>query len=469
MHVNPQIFRANDIRGHAEDDLHDEAVVAIGKAFGTMLKKAGSTKAIVARDNRVSSDRIRNALEKGICSTGIDVEDIGLQPTPVFYFARYHLGVPSGVMITGSHNPPDMNGLKLVHNNQAMVGDKILELRNIIEAESFVEGSGDISTGSVLPIYREAVRKLTVLNRPLKVVVDSGNGMAGLVAPDLFRQIGAEVTELYSELDGTFPNHFPDPTIPESLKDLIRKVKEVGADVGVAFDGDADRVGIVDDRGRIIWGDTMLALFFREVADKNQGRPVVVEVKCSQATFEDIENHGGKPMFWKTGHALIEDKMHETEAAMAGEMSGHLYFGDEYYPYDDGIYSGARMLRLIASQDKTLAELVDAIPSYKATPEFRVTCDDSNKFVVLEKAVKSLEEKYPDSLTIDGIRVNFADGWALVRCSQTSPRIIVRAEGKTIEQRDEYLKVIRDELAKYEGVDLTPLDQYLAGDEVTSH
>lgn len=467
--MNPLIFRANDIRGHAERDLSDAVIEAIGRAFATTLIRRGEGRMVLARDNRVSSPRIFAALARGIMAVGIDVVDIGLAPTPVFYFARYELGIPSGIMITGSHNPADENGLKVIRSGIPMVGEELLELRTIAERREFEEGDGHLTTGVVIPAYLNAVTKITALARPLRVVVDSGNGMGGLVGPELYRRAGAEVIELFSEPDAAYPNHFPDPTIPANMRLLQAKVQETGADVGIAFDGDCDRLGVVAPDGSLVWGDMLLAIFFREVAEANQGRPVVVEVKCSQATFEDIAAHGGAPLFWKTGHALIEAKMHETRAAMAGEMSGHLYFGDEYHPYDDGIYAGARLLRLLSKSTKRLDALVAELPRYEATPELRVACDDARKFDVIDAVTTALVSRYPESLTIDGIRVAFPHGWALVRCSQTSPRIIIRSEGRTPAERDGYLRVVRDELAKHEGVDLTALDQCLAGEEVTKH
>jgi phosphomannomutase/phosphoglucomutase len=329
------------------------------------------------------------------------------------------------------------------------------------------EGSGSITQADIIPDYVRTVAGLTHLARPLTIVVDSGNGMAGGIAPEVFRAIGAEVTELFSESDPTFPNHFPDPTIPAYMRDLQECVRSTGADLGVAFDADADRLGVVDPTGRIVWGDMLLALLFREVAATHQGSPVIVEVKCSQATYEDVAAHGGKPLFWKTGHAFIEAKMHETHAVVAGEMSGHLYFGDEYQPYDDGIYAGARVARMVAAGTRPLDALVDDLPRYEATPELRVHCADETKFAIIDDVVRKLGARYPGSFTLDGIRVAFPHGWALARCSNTSPRIIVRAEGRTATERDEYLRVIRDELAKHEGVDISALDQCLAGEEVT--
>lgn len=467
--MNPHIFRAYDIRGVADTDLNDEVVTALGRAFGSYVYRRGDRRVTIGRDNRLSSGRIFAALAEGIMSTGVDVVDLGLVPTPVFYFSRYQLGVPSGVMITGSHLPPAENGFKMVVGGEVLTDEKTLILRKMIEGDDFDRGRGSMSAIDVVPAYVQEVSELTQLARPLKVVVDSGNGMAGGVAPQVFRAIGAEVTELFSESDATFPNHFPDPTIPAYMRQLQAKVLEVGADLGVAFDADADRLGVVDPTGRIVWGDMLLALLFREVAADHQGSPVIVEVKCSQACYEDVEAHGGAPLLWKTGHAFIEAKMLETKAVVAGEMSGHMYFGDEYYPYDDGIYAGARVARMVAKTAQPFDALVDELPRYEATPELRVTCADEAKVAVVESVVAALEPRYPGSFTLDGIRVKFPEGWALVRYSNTSPRIIVRAEGRTPEQRDQYLRVVYDELAKHGDVDLSALEQCLAGAEVTSH
>jgi len=469
MQLNPHIFRAYDIRGVADTDLTDEVAVALGRAFGTYLRRKGESQAIIGRDHRHSSGRIFAALAKGVLAAGVDVVDVGLVSSPTLYFARYHLGIPSEVMITGSHLPPDENGFKFIVDHEVCTEKQTSVMRGFIDAEDFEQGEGRISSAEVNQAYIEKVASLTKLTRPLTVVVDSGNGMGGLTAPAIFRAIGANVIELFSDLDPSFPNHFPDPTIPSNMKQLQAKVLETGADLGVAFDADADRVGVVDPAGRLIYGDMMIALFFREVASRHQGEPVIVEVKCSQAAYEDVEAHGGKPLLWKTGHAFIELKMHETKAIVAGGMSGHMYFGDEYYPYDDGPYTAARMARLLSKSELPLDQLVDELPRYEATPELRVHCADDRKVAVVEAVVRELGARYPGSFTLDGIRMNLPHGWALVRYSNTQPRIIVRSEGKTPEQRDEYLRIARDELAKHEGVDISALDQCLAGEEITSH
>lgn len=431
MKISRNIFREYDIRGLVDKDLTETAVSAIGRAFGTYALRHGSRVLSVGRDVRLSSDRFFKLLVEALVSTGCDVIDVGVLPTPLLYFSLFQLPVEGGVMITGSHNPADYNGFKLCIGKETIYGAEIQKLLTMIEADDFISGSGKVTQQpDVIGQYVDYMAQRIRLARPVKTVIDAGNGTAALVAPQLLKVLGCKPAELFCTPDGRFPNHHPDPTMPENLQDLIRKVKEEKAEVGLAFDGDSDRLGVVDDQGNILWGDQILMIFARDSLKRNPGRTVIFEVKCSKTLEDDIVKHGGKPIMWKAGHSLIKGKMKETRAALAGEMSGHLFFADEYFGYDDAIYAAARMLRIVALSPVPVSQMLKDVPTTYSTPELRMDCPDDQKFRVVEAVRKHYDGKLP-LIDVDGVRVNFGDGWGLVRASNTQPVLVLRFEADT--------------------------------------
>ncbi|MFH1055208.1 MAG: phosphomannomutase/phosphoglucomutase [Candidatus Altiarchaeota archaeon] len=438
------IFRAYDIRGVYGVDLTDEIAKNVGKAFGSTLKGTIA----VARDVRVSSPPLANALIKGLKSTGLRIIDVGVAPTPVLYFTIHHLRLDGGVMVTGSHNPPQYNGFKLCRGTMTLYGPEIQAIGDAINAGEFRTGNGTVESREIVHEYIKFVKERIKLKRKLKVVVDCANGTAGAVAPKLLQQLGCEVIELYSEPDGMFPNHPADPTVDENLKELIRKVEETKADAGLAYDGDADRAGFVDEEGGIIRGDQALALFSREILAKHPGAPVIFEVKCSQALTEDILSHGGKPIMYRTGHSFIKKKIKEEHALIAGEMSGHFFFADDYPGYDDGIYASCRMAQLLSNAGGKLSEEVATIPKYYSTPEIRLDVPEEIKFKLVDEVRKEFEGKY-DVITVDGVRVQTPDGWGLMRASNTQPAVILRFEGKTEKKLEGMKAMFRKVLDKH--------------------
>ncbi len=444
--MNIQIFREYDVRGLHETDLTDPVVTDLGRAFGTYVRRQGGRTVALGRDFRPSSPRLAAALEAGLLETGCIVLRAGILPTPGLYWAIVHLKTDAGVQVTGSHNPSEYNGFKMNLGLASIHGAQIQQLRRMVEARDFDLATGPAGKGETreTPTEKAYMDMLASKVRPkrrLKVVLDAGNGCAGPVAPDVFRRVGAEVIELFTEPDGTYPNHQPDPTVEANLQDLIRRVRETGADLGIGYDGDADRVGAVDERGRIVWGDTILALLAREVLARHPGAPIVFDVKCSQGLEEDIVAHGGRPVMGRTGHSVMKARMKEENAPLAGELSGHIFFQDDYYGFDDGIYVSLRLLRFVADSGKPLSELMDSVPHYVATPEIRVETTDEEKFEIVERVTKHFAARY-DVITIDGARVQFGDGWALVRASNTQPVLVLRFEAKTAER----LEAIRDEV-----------------------
>jgi phosphomannomutase/phosphoglucomutase len=439
--INPQIYREYDIRGLVEKDLTPEIVRRIGQGFGTHMVKLGRKNLVVGRDGRLSSKAFQEALIEGLASTGCHVVDVGVCPTPVYYFSIFHLDKDGGMMVTGSHNPPEFNGFKVSVGKSTLFGEEIQKLGKLIEKGDFVRGKGDVSTYEIIPPYQDTLKKNILLGKKMKVVIDSGNGTAGPVAAPLLRDLGCEVEELYCEVDGRFPNHFPDPTIPENLKDLIARVKKTGAAAGIGYDGDADRIGVADDQGNIIWGDQLMILFSREILKEGKGATFVAEVKCSQNLFDDIEKRGGKAIMWRTGHSLIKQKMKEEKAVLGGEMSGHLFFADRYYGYDDAIYASCRLIELLSKTDRKLSQLLEDVPKTVITPEIRVACQDEIKFKVVEKVREELKKGYP-VIDVDGVRVKFEDGWGLVRASNTQPVLVLRFEALTEKRLKEIKKFV---------------------------
>lgn len=449
--VNPQIFREYDVRGLVDEDLNEATVELLGQSYGTYIQSFGLNEALVGRDNRPSSVPYRDALTRGMLSTGVEVIDVGELPTPVFYFALQEYDKQAGVMITGSHNPPQYNGFKLCRGHGTIYGDEIQKLKAIIDSGEFVSGDGGRSESDPIPAYISYIAEDINIEGTPKVVIDAGNGVGGKVAPELFRRIGCDVVELYCDLDGNFPNHFPDPTVPDNLKDLRDAVDAEAADMGISFDGDADRIGAVADDGSIIWGDQLMILFSRDILENNPGGTIIFEVKCSQALIEDIEAHGGVPLMWKTGHSLIEAKIREEKALLAGEMSGHIYFADRYFGYDDAIYSGCRLVEFVSRKGGKLSQLLADVPKYFATPEMRIESTEDEKFRIVEAVKQEFAEDH-EVIDIDGVRVVFPDGWGLVRASNTSPVVVVRCEAKTPERRDEIQKLILAKLERFPSV-----------------
>jgi phosphomannomutase/phosphoglucomutase len=451
MHLNPNVFRQYDIRGLVNKDLSGDFSECLGKAVGTYIIKRGGKTAVVGYDNRPSSASYAKRLIRGLVFSGIDVFDVGLLPTPAYYFSVIHLNAHGGVMITGSHNPPEFNGFKVSLGNHTIFGEEIQKIRELMEKEEFIEGKGSVKKIEVLNVYAETIKKKISLNRKLKVVLDCGNGVGSVIAPKVFSELGVELQELYCVSDGSFPHHHPDPTIPSTLTDLIFKVKESKADLGIALDGDADRIGVVDEKGNILWGDQLLILFSRELLSRKPNSKILVEVKCSQSLIDDIKAHNGVPILCPTGHSVIEAKMIEEHALISGEMSGHMFFRDEYFGFDDAIYAGARLLRILSNSEKKLSELLADAPKYFSSPEIRVECSDEEKFEVVNKVKDFFEKKYK-VIDVDGARVLFENGWGLIRASNTQPVLVLRFEAKTKEELEEIKSEFRQKLNEFECV-----------------
>jgi phosphomannomutase / phosphoglucomutase len=438
MHLPSHVFREYDIRGLADRDLSDELALSVGRGYGTMIR-AGAARAriAVARDCRSSSPRLHAALVEGLRAAGCDVVDAGIGPTPMLYFAVHHLGTDGGVMVTGSHNPSDENGFKMMKGKASFFGDDIRALFARIERQDFATGEGTLESQSVEDAYVDALVGHTRLGKTsVKVVLDAGNGAGGPLGLRALKKAGLEVEGLFCDMDGAFPNHHPDPTQPKNLEVLIRRVKETGARVGLAFDGDADRLGAVDANGDIVWGDRLLLLFARSILKDHPGAAVLGEVKCSQTTYDDIAKHGGRPVLWKTGHSLIKTKMKEEHALLAGEMSGHLFFADRWYGFDDAIYAALRLVEILAESGKTIGELTADVPKTSVTPELRFDCADAVKFEVV-KAILERYRKTHEVIDVDGARILFGDGaWGLVRASNTQPVLVLRFEANDDARRD---------------------------------
>jgi len=457
--VNPQIFREYDIRGIADRDLTDETVRAVGRAFAETMREGGKRRIAVGRDVRLSSPRIRAAVIEGLRDQGAAVIDVGAVPTPALYFAVNHVRADAGVMVTGSHNPIEYNGLKLSEGVRSLHGEQIQALRARAEASGVLAARGTVEEVSVdEPYLADLVSKIR-LQRPLKVVCDPGNGAASILGPKFLRALGCDVDAIFAEPDGRFPNHLPDPTVPELMRPLIERVQAVHADVGIGFDGDADRVGAVDERGRLLYGDQLLGLYAADVLSRRPGEPIVFEVKCSQGLVDWVKQKGGKPIMWKAGHSLIKAKMRETNAPLGGEMSGHMFFADEFYGYDDALYGAGRLLRILAaSPGRTLGSLVDELPQsqYVSTPEIRLDCADTAKFGIVDAVREHYRSRY-DVIDVDGVRVQFGDGWGLVRASNTQPVLVVRFEARSQERLQAIARDIYEVLARYPEVTIPAL------------
>ncbi len=447
MDINPSIFREYDIRGIVGQDLDEDVVRTLGRAIGTYFLGRGKRETVMGRDCRLSSPSFAEALAAGLLAAGCNVTDIGIVPTPLMYFGIFYKKLEAGVMITGSHNPPEHNGFKMMAGEETLSGSDIQAIRGLIDAGRYAEGKGARRPYDLVPEYRNYILKDVKLARKLKVVVDAGNGTGGVVAVPIFRKLGCEVIELYCDMDGRFPNHHADPTLPEAMKDLQNKVLETGADLGIGYDGDADRIGVVDDKGKIIWGDQLMVVFARDLLPTHPGAAVISEVKASKVLYDEIARLGGKPVMWKAGHSLIKKKIREEKALIAGEMSGHIFFADRWFGFDDAIYSSARLLEILSKTPRKLSELLADLPKTFTTPEIRVYASDEVKFRIVDEVRKELAKRHP-VIDIDGVRALFPKGWGLVRPSNTQALLVLRFEGETEADLEAIQKEVRGVLAE---------------------
>jgi phosphomannomutase/phosphoglucomutase len=452
--INPYIFRAYDVRGKVDVDITPPVFELVARAYGTLVRRRGGRSVALGMDNRTSSPALKEAFATGVLSTGLDVVDIGVNHTPLLYFATAHWRLDGGATVTGSHNPVSDNGVKMVHAGAAPLTEaEIQGLLGTIRSGDFERGAGTRTSRSPREDYFGAIARHITLPRRLKVVVDAGNGIAGVFAPELLRRLGCEVVELYCESDGTFPNHLPDPEMEENMRDLVAKVVEVRADVGLAYDGDADRVGIVDEKGRRHEADLLLALLARDLLTRHPGAKVVFDVKSSQVLVDDITKHGGQPIMWKTGHSLLKRKMREDGILLGGEVSGHMFFGEDWYGVDDGILASCRFLQLVAGGPEPASAHFDTLPHLHATPELKAPCPDDKKFSLVAELAREFKGRY-ETIDIDGARIIFPQGWGLVRASNTNPYLTLRFEGRTAAAVEEMKRIVYDALRRYPYVTL---------------
>jgi len=431
--VNPQIFRAYDVRGVADVDLTDDVAMALGRAYAAEIIAAGGKRVTLGRDCRLHGPRLRAAFATGLLESGLDVIDVGVVPSPLLYFSVFHHDADGGVQITGSHNPSNYNGFKMMQGKASLHGEAIQRLRTRMETADFVSGSGELTEAPIFDDYVAYVTEnITLGDRPLRVVVDGGNGTGGPSAVAILERLGVEVIPKFIEMDGRFPNHHPDPTVAENLQDLIAAVRETKADLGVAYDGDADRIGVVDETGEIIWGDRLMILLSRAILAENPGAAIVSEVKCSQTLFDDIAAHGGRPIMSQVGHSIIKERMLQEKSLLGGEMSGHIFFKHRWFGFDDAVYTTMRLLEIVSHTDAPLSSLFADVPKTHVTPEIRLPCPDDTKFGVVDKAVTHFKASFP-VIDIDGARIDFGDGWGLIRASNTQPVIVLRAEADSAE------------------------------------
>jgi phosphomannomutase/phosphoglucomutase len=428
--LRPAIFREYDIRGAADVELLDADVETLGQAFGTYLQRHAGRKVNLGRDTRLSSPRLRDALMRGLKAGGCQVTDLGVVPTPVLYYSVFHLKADGAVMITGSHNPPEFNGFKVVSGTSTIYGEAIQEIRRAIETGGLARGEGSEKTADATTAYVAEVSSQFHFSRRIRVCVDAGNGAGGPVMHRILEKLNVAATEMFFEMDGRFPHHHPDPTVLGNLEPLIAEVRRTQADFGIAFDGDADRIGVVDDRGTVIYGDQLMIVYAREILSRKPGATFIGEVKCSQSMYDDIAARGGHPIMWKTGHSLIKAKMKETHAELAGEMSGHMFFADRYYGFDDALYAACRLMEIVAGSGQPLSRQLGGLPQTVTTPEIRFDCPDEIKFEVVRQASAELRARHK-TVDVDGVRVLFPQGWGLVRASNTQPVVVMRFEATT--------------------------------------
>jgi len=444
--IKSEIFRAYDIRGIVDRDFDSEWVEVLGKACGTYFKKHGHDQAVVGRDCRHSSPGYQESMVKGLTCAGVDVIYLDMVPTPVFYFAVKKLGKKAGVMITASHNPPEFNGFKVWEGDSTIHSEEITAVYEIMKAGKFTQGKGAASYHDIVPTYLDELSSQVALKHPLKVVIDGGNGSGGEVLFELLKKIGADVVPMYIEPDGNFPNHHPDPTVPKYITEIIARTPEVGAACGIALDGDSDRIGVIDETGRLLFGDELVAIYARDVLAQKPGATIIGEVKCTHRLYRDIEKHGGKAIMWKTGHSLIKAKMRQTNAALAGEMSGHMFFADRYYGFDDAAYAAMRLCEILdKNPGKPLSSYLEDWPKTFNTPEIRKDCPDRIKFDVVKRAQDHFRKQY-DIIDVDGVRITFPDGWGLLRASNTQPVLVLRFEAESRARLAEIRKIIEDPL-----------------------
>ena len=446
-----KVFREYDIRGIAGSEITDPDVSTLGRAFGTYMARQGKRRIVVGRDCRLSSDRYRDLLVGGLLQSGMDVVDIGVCPTPVFYFAIRRLDREGGMMITASHNPPEYNGFKVCNGFDTIAGAEIQKLAQVACSGDFNSAEGRLDHFDIISPYVDFVTGNIRLEGRLRVGVDGGNATGGPVAVAILRRLGCEIYPIYCEMDGTFPNHEPDPTVMENLVDLRNLVLRERLDVGVAYDGDADRLGVIDHRGEVVFGDKLMIIFAREILSRRPGSIIISEVKSSKTLYDDIERQGGHAVMWKTGHSLIKAKMKEVDAQLAGEMSGHIFFKDRYFGFDDGIYASCRLLEVLSGSGKRIPELLDGVPAMHATPEIRIECPDEIKFEVVDRAKREFKEKNLKVIDIDGARITFADGWGLVRASNTQPVLVLRFEAQTLDRLGEVRDLIESTIERIKG------------------
>jgi len=445
--MNPGIFREYDIRGIAGKDLKENDALLIGKGVGTFLQQRGRSRLTVGRDCRLTSDLYTKKAIEGLLSTGCDVTDIGVCPTPVLYFSITHFDQQGGVMVTASHNPPEYNGFKLCIGTDSIFGKDIQKIFKIISNASFSQSNGSLFAADAIKPYKAFVEKNISIPRTLKVGLDAGNGTAGVVAVPVIKNLNCQVHDLYCDMDGTFPNHEADPTVASNLSDLIKLVREKSLDVGIAYDGDGDRIGVVDDKGNIVYGDKLVIIFAREILSRKPGATIISDVKCSKTLFDDIEKHGGRAMMWKTGHSLIKQKMRLEKAELAGELSGHMFFNDRFLGFDDAIYASCRLIEILSKTGKRISDLLSDVPQTYSTPEIRVSCPDEKKFVVVEKVTDFFRQSH-NIIDIDGVRVLFEDGWGLIRASNTQPALVLRFEAMSEKRLEEIRELIESALEK---------------------
>ncbi len=443
MKINDDIFRKYDIRGIADEDLTDEFAYHLGRGFGTYLRRRNLTDIAVGRDVRKSSPRLFENISKGIIDTGCDVTNIGIGPSPVLYFTVFHYNLDGGLMITGSHNPIEYNGFKMMRGKDTVYDEQIQEIKEIIKKEDYEEGKGKIYEKEVVKDYIEYTSSLISPEKSLKIVLDPGNGTAGPIATELFKILGADFECINCEPDGNFPNHLPDPTVVKYTKQLTDKVIERKANMGIGYDGDTDRIGLIDENGKLVYGDQLLGALAKPIITRNPGTEVIFDVKCSQGLVEWIEELGGKPLMWKTGHSLLKVKMKETGSLIAGEMSGHIFIADNYYGFDDALFASARFYEIASKSDKAVSEIINEIPYYESTPEIRTEVGEKAKWKIVEAVKKEFRKKYK-IIEIDGARILFGDGWGLVRASNTQPIVVTRFEAKTKERLEEIKKIVTD-------------------------
>jgi len=449
MKIEKNIFREYDIRGVAGVDLTEEITFKIGQAYGSIAQEEKITKIAIGQDTRLSSPLLAESLIKGITSTGLDVLDLGICPTPSLYFALHQLEVGGGVMVTGSHNPPEYNGLKLCLGKEALYGEKIQEILRVTEEGNFKQGKGEVVKIDIISRYTQYLIdcfKDLSNDRRIKIVIDCGNGTAGLVVPKILKNLNCHLIELYTEPDGSFPHHHPDPTVPEYLQDLIQVTLKEKADLGIAYDGDADRIGVIDEEGNIIWGDKLMMIFSREILKFIPGAKFIGEVKCSDLLYQDIQGHGGIPIMWKTGHSLIKAKMKEEKAVLAGEMSGHIFFADRYFGFDDAIYTTCRLIEVLKKNKKKLSKFLADLPTTFNTPEIRVNCPDYLKFKIVKEIKEHFKRNY-EVIEIDGARIKFPGGFGLIRASNTQPVLVLRFEAALEKDLEEMRKTVEDHLS----------------------